>query len=54
MTAANVWEKVMIARRGILNSMPNYSKILKYKVMKPMVYAGEKAATGDFEVEIEV
>ena len=54
MTAANVWEKGMIARRGISNSMPTFSKVLKFKVMKPLVHAGEKAAAGDFDVELEI
>jgi ribosomal protein S9 len=34
--------------------MPSYSKILKFKVMKPLVHAGEKASLGDFDVELEV
>lgn len=45
MTAANVREKVMIARRGISNSMPTFSNFLTFKLMKPFVYAGEKAAS---------
>jgi hypothetical protein len=53
-TAANVWEKGMSGRRGILSTMPTYSKILKFKVMKPLVNAGEKAEAGDFEVELEI
>jgi ribosomal protein S9 len=54
MTAVNIWEKGMIARRGVSNTMPSYSKILKFKVMKPLVHAGEKASLGDFDVELEV
>jgi hypothetical protein len=54
MTAANVWEKGMSGRRGISSTMPTYSKILKFKVMKPLVTAGEKAEAGDFEVELEI
>jgi hypothetical protein len=34
--------------------MPTYSKILKLKVMKPLVNAGEKVQAGDFEVELEI
>jgi ribosomal protein S9 len=41
----------MIARKGVSNTMPSYSKL---KVMKPLVHAGEKAALGDFDVELEV
>lgn len=53
MSAENVWEKGMAARRGISNLMPTYSKILKFKVLKPMVTAGEKTVAGDFDVELE-
>ena len=54
MTAANVWDKGMSARRGNTNSMPTYAKVLKFKVMKPLVHAGEKAAVGDFDIELEI
>jgi hypothetical protein len=43
----------MSARRGISSTMPTYAKILKFKVMKPLMNAGEKSEAGDFEVELE-
>jgi hypothetical protein len=41
MTAAIVCVKGMSVRRGISSTMPTYAKILKFKVMKPLVNAGD-------------
>lgn len=54
MSAENVWEKGMQSRRAVANATPGLSKILKFKVLKPMVADGEKASPGDFDVELEI
>ena len=54
MTAENIWEKGMAARRAISNLMPTYSKVLKFKILQPMVTEGEKPKSRDFDVELEV
>ena len=44
MSAENVWEKSMQARRAVANS----------KVLRPLVAAGEKPSIGEFDFELEV
>jgi hypothetical protein len=54
MSAENVWEKGMQARRAVANSTPGFAKILKFKVLRPLVAAGETPSIGEFDVELEV
>lgn len=44
----------MQSRRAVVTATPGFAKILKFKVLKPLVAAGEKAYTGEFDVELEV
>lgn len=53
MSADNVWDKGMAARRAVANMTPEYSKILKFKVLKPIAVAGERLTADDFDVEHE-
>ena len=53
MSAENVWDTGMSARRAISNATPGLGKLLKFKVLKPLAVAGEKINAGDFDVELE-
>ena len=53
MSAENMWEKGMAARRVVANLTPRYSKTLKFKVLKPIAVAGERLTAHDFDVELE-
>ena len=53
MSGENLWEKGMAARRAIANMTPRYSKVLKFKVLKPIAVAGERLTADDFDVELE-
>ena len=53
MSAENVWDKGMAARRAIANLTPRCAKILKFKVLKPIALAGERLTSDDFDVELE-
>jgi hypothetical protein len=57
MSAENVWDKEMQSRRAVAaikNATPGFVKILKFKVLRPLVAAGEKPSAGEFDVELEV
>jgi hypothetical protein len=54
MSAENVWDKGMHSRRAVANATPGFVKILKFKVLRPLVAAGEKPSKGEFDVELEV
>ena len=53
MSAENMWEKGMAARRAVANLTPGYSKTLKFKVLKPVAVASERLTADDFDVELE-
>jgi hypothetical protein len=54
MSAENVWDKGMQSRRAVANATPGFVKILKFKVLRPLVAAGDKPSAGEFDVELEV
>jgi hypothetical protein len=54
MSAENVWDKEMQSKRAVANATPGFVKILKFKVLRPLVAAGEKPSAGEFDVELEV
>ena len=53
MSAENMWEKGMAARRAVANLTPGYSRTLKFKVLKPIAVASERLTADDFDVELE-
>ena len=53
MSADNVWDKGMAARRAVANMTPEYFEILKFKVLKPIAVASERLTADDFDVELE-
>jgi hypothetical protein len=54
MSAENVWDKGMQSRKAVANATPGFVKILKFKVLRPLVAAGEKPSAGESDVELEV
>ena len=54
LTAHNLWEKGMEARRKMADWISNYGKILKFATLKPLVDAESVADPMDFDVELDV
>lgn len=54
LTAHNLWEKGMEARRKMADWISTYGKILKFSTMKPLVDSDSVADLTDFDVELVV
>lgn len=54
LTAHNLWEKGMEARRKMADWISNYGRILKFSTLKPLVEVDSVADPADFDVELDV
>ena len=54
LTAHNLWEKGMEARRKMADWISIYGKVLKFSTLKPLVESDSVADPTDFDVELDV
>ena len=54
LTAHNLWEKGMDARRKMADWISTYGKVLKFSTLKPLAESDPVADPTDFDVELDV
>jgi hypothetical protein len=54
LTAHNLWEKGMEARRKMADWISIYGKVLKFSTLKPLVESDSAVDPMDFDIELEI